>query len=72
MTFDDAPPVARIEGPHACYLLDSPALVAQCEHGYNLARTDALPREASMHLLATAAEEYRGRPFRAPPSAHLM
>lgn len=59
MTFEDAPPAVYVEGPYSGHLLDSPAMVSRYEQAYDYARAAALPPQASLELVESAAEEYR-------------
>ncbi|MFH8632732.1 Scr1 family TA system antitoxin-like transcriptional regulator [Streptomyces lydicus] len=59
MEFDDAPPTAYTEGMYSGNLLDDPAVVKRVQHGYDLLRAAALPQEATLSLIESAAEDYR-------------
>ncbi|MFF4156363.1 helix-turn-helix domain-containing protein [Streptomyces sp. NPDC001678] len=58
MKFDDAPPVAYLEGVRSGHLHDEPARVAQCQAAYDLALGDALSAHESLALITCVAEEY--------------
>ncbi|MFI1970273.1 transcriptional regulator [Streptomyces cinnamoneus] len=58
MMFDDAPPVAYSEGAMSGSFMDEPARVARLQLAYDFARAAALPRDASLTLIESAAEEY--------------
>ncbi|KND38367.1 helix-turn-helix domain-containing protein [Streptomyces acidiscabies] len=57
MWFDDQPPLAYSEGNIAGKLYDSPSLVEQYQHRYDLALSDALPLQESVALLRAAAKD---------------
>ncbi|MGW3586642.1 helix-turn-helix domain-containing protein [Streptomyces fungicidicus] len=59
MRFEDAPPTAYTEAVYSGNLLDDPAVVKQAQSAYDLLRADALPREASLALIESAAEDFR-------------
>ncbi|WP_416971557.1 helix-turn-helix domain-containing protein [Streptomyces sp. 4F14] len=61
MWFDDQPPLAYSEGGLAGKLHDSPSLVRQWQHRYDLALSDALPQKESLALLRATAREYEDR-----------
>ncbi|MEU1373845.1 helix-turn-helix transcriptional regulator [Streptomyces triculaminicus] len=58
MKFDEAPPLAYVEGLRTGHLHDDPATVAQCQASYDLALGDALSAQASLDLITSVAEEY--------------
>ncbi|ARX83376.1 MULTISPECIES: helix-turn-helix domain-containing protein [Streptomyces] len=59
MEFEDAPPAVYTEGVHWGNLLDEPGVVKQVQGSYDLLRAAALPPEASLILIKTAAEDHR-------------
>ncbi|MEV7197850.1 helix-turn-helix transcriptional regulator [Streptomyces sp. NPDC093510] len=58
MTFTDAPPVMYTEGMYSGQIIDEPDLVQQYTSAYDRLRAAALPPEESLHMIATAAEDY--------------
>ncbi|MFF1272925.1 helix-turn-helix domain-containing protein [Streptomyces marokkonensis] len=59
MEFDDAPPTAYTEAVYSGNLLDEPAVVKRATAAYDLIRAAALPPEASLALIESAAEDFR-------------
>lgn len=59
MEFEDAPPTASTEAVYSGNLLDDPAVVLRARSAYELLRADALPPEASLTLIESAAEDLR-------------
>ncbi|MFF3482105.1 Scr1 family TA system antitoxin-like transcriptional regulator [Streptomyces sp. NPDC002701] len=57
--FADAPPAVYTEAVYSGNLLDDPALVKRVQGTYDLLRAAALPPEASLALITSAAEDYR-------------
>lgn len=58
MSFDDAPPIAYVEGLHTGHLMDDPAMVRGCRTAYDLALGDALSHRESVALVRSVAREY--------------
>jgi transcriptional regulator with XRE-family HTH domain len=58
MWFDDAPPLAYVEGLKSGSLLELPTVVHQCQSAYDLALGDALSHRESLALIRAVAEEY--------------
>ncbi|QNS06358.1 helix-turn-helix domain-containing protein [Streptomyces xanthii] len=58
MEFADAPPTAYTEAVYSGNLLDDPAVVKRTRAAYDLLRVAALPPEASLALIESAAEDY--------------
>ncbi len=57
MKFDDAPPVAYTETSFSGTLVDDPSVVKNAQRAYDLLRVAALPPEASLALIESAAED---------------
>ncbi|MGP3999045.1 helix-turn-helix domain-containing protein [Streptomyces sp. 8N706] len=58
MTFQDAPPLAYLQGLGTGELMDDPALVTQYHLSYDLVGAAALSPEASLTLIESVAEDY--------------
>ncbi|MGW7052119.1 helix-turn-helix domain-containing protein [Streptomyces sp. NPDC054887] len=58
MTFEDAPPLAYLQGPGAGQLEDDPATVARHQLAYDLVAAIALSPKDSLALIASVAEDY--------------
>ncbi|MFJ1644846.1 helix-turn-helix domain-containing protein [Streptomyces sp. NPDC088258] len=58
MAFDDAPPLAYLEGMGSGQLLDDPASVARHQLTYDLLGASALSPKTSLALLESVAEDY--------------
>nr|WSZ96678.1 helix-turn-helix transcriptional regulator [Streptomyces sp. NBC_00857] len=58
MSFEDAPPLAYLQGTGSGQLLDDPASVARHELTYDLLGAIALSSEASLALIESVAEDY--------------
>ncbi|MER6912440.1 helix-turn-helix transcriptional regulator [Streptomyces sp. NPDC000594] len=56
--FEDAPPVAYVEGLKTGRIIDNPATVDDCNAAYDLALGDALSMTASLALLEQVAKEF--------------
>ncbi|MFH9298715.1 Scr1 family TA system antitoxin-like transcriptional regulator [Streptomyces sp. NPDC017520] len=65
LSFADAAPLAYVEGVHNGRLLDDPAVVDACHTSYTLALSDAAPREESVALVRSIAEEHEHAHHRA-------
>ncbi|MFF1686904.1 helix-turn-helix domain-containing protein [Streptomyces sp. NPDC058254] len=59
MEFDDAPPLAFIEGPGMGWLLDDPATVARHALSFNLLQATALSPNESLALIESVAQDYQ-------------
>ncbi|UZI31150.1 helix-turn-helix domain-containing protein [Streptomyces sp. VB1] len=59
LSFAEAAPLAYVEGVHNGRLLDDPAVVDACHTSYTLALSDAAPREESVALVRSIAEEHK-------------
>ncbi|MDH2390985.1 MULTISPECIES: helix-turn-helix domain-containing protein [Streptomyces] len=59
MTFVDAPPLVYTESLHSGSTIDDPGLVKDYRRSYDRLRAAALPPEASLALIESAAEDYR-------------
>ncbi|WP_371670632.1 helix-turn-helix transcriptional regulator [Streptomyces sp. NBC_00289] len=58
MAFEDAPPLAFIEGPSVGRLEDDPATVARHQLTYDLIRASALSPQESLAWIESVAEDY--------------
>ncbi|WP_434594785.1 helix-turn-helix domain-containing protein [Streptomyces sp. A5-4] len=58
MWFEDAPPIAYVEGLHTGAILDDPSVVHLCQSAYDLALGDALSHRDSLAHIKAVAEEY--------------
>lgn len=58
LSFEDAAPVAYVEGFLTGNLMDDPALVTASQSAYALALSDALSQQESLALVRAAAEEH--------------
>ncbi|WP_030387335.1 helix-turn-helix domain-containing protein [Streptomyces sp. NRRL S-241] len=58
MAFDDAPPLAYVEGSETGLLFDDPATVTRHALTYDLLTADALSRRDSLALIESVAEDY--------------
>ncbi|MBT2441150.1 helix-turn-helix transcriptional regulator [Streptomyces sp. ISL-36] len=58
MSFEDAAPVAYVEGLLSGHLMDDPALVRASQTAYALALSDAMSQQESLALVRAAAEEH--------------
>jgi hypothetical protein len=56
--FEDAPSTAHTEAVYSGNLLDAPAVVKHAPSAYDLLRADALPPDASLALIESAAEGF--------------
>jgi uncharacterized protein DUF5753 len=58
MSFEDAAPVAYVEGLRTGNLMDDPALVSACQSAYDLALGDSLSHQESLGLVRAVAEDF--------------
>lgn len=58
MGFDDAPPIAYIEGLYTGHVVDDPVMMRDCRSAYDLAMSDALSHAESLALVRAVAKEY--------------
>ncbi|MFI6682863.1 helix-turn-helix domain-containing protein [Streptomyces sp. NPDC050485] len=59
MHFEDAPPLAYMEGPHGGLSLERPDHVDACQLSYHLTCAAALSPDASLDLIESVAREYK-------------